>query len=152
MYTYTVYLIPGKKIGCTTDFKRRMSVQRFTNSEILWQEEGDYEFGWDAGDKEIELQLQYFGNRDNGNHYQESRINRVQTFEVCSKGGKKGGAIQGRNLVESGKWDEYRNKGQNVRLEIIQCPHCPIFGARFNLTRYHFDKCKHKDIKKATIK
>jgi hypothetical protein len=73
-YTYTVYHILGIKIGCTTNLETRISRQGFTEYEILWQQDGDFDFGWVAGDKEIELQLQYFGKRDNKVHYQSSRI------------------------------------------------------------------------------
>lgn len=75
MYTYYVYHIPGIKIGCTTDLNKRMKDQGFTNWEILWQEDGNYEFGWIAGNKEIELQKQY-GYKIDNNNYQISRNNR----------------------------------------------------------------------------
>lgn len=97
-YTYYIYHIPGEKIGCTTDLAKRMKDQGFTNWEILWQEEGDYEFGWIAGDKEIELQKQYDLPVDTSN-YQQSRINRPTwnddtrktfTSETARNGGKKG--------------------------------------------------------------
>ena len=76
-YTYYIYKIEGIKIGCTTDLEKRMSDQGFTEWEILWQEEGDYDFGWIAGDKELELQEQYRYPVDN-NNYQISRINRAK--------------------------------------------------------------------------
>ena len=75
-YTYYIYHIPGIKIGCTTDLAKRMKDQGFTNWEILWQEEGDYEFGWIAGEKEIELQKQY-GYKVDKSNYQISRQNRA---------------------------------------------------------------------------
>jgi group I intron endonuclease len=28
--------------------------------------------------------------------------------------------------------------------EIVQCPHCGLFGGGGNMRRYHFDKCKKK--------
>jgi hypothetical protein len=75
-YTYTVYHIEGIKVGCTTDFTKRMIDQEFSNWEILWQEEGDWDHGQIAGDIEIQYQLQIFGKRDNPLHFQVSRQNR----------------------------------------------------------------------------
>lgn len=93
MYTYTVYHIPGIKVGCTADFEKRMKDQGFTNWEILWQQEGDYEFGWVAGDKEIELQTEYGYKRDN-KHYQLSR--------ECRKiGGKIGGKSKSKVKIDA---------------------------------------------------
>ena len=101
-YKYTVYHIPGKKIGCTTDFVKRMKDQGFTSWEILWEQDGDYDFGWIAGNKEIELQKQY-GYPVDKSHYQisrrnrelaelskseEKKINNYSTKEASSRGGK----------------------------------------------------------------
>ena len=100
-YTYYIYHIPGEKIGCTTDLVKRMKNQGFTNWEILWQEEGDYEFGWIAGEKEIELQKQYGLPVDTIN-YQQSRMNRLIG---CSLGG----SIGGQKNVESGHLESVRD-------------------------------------------
>jgi len=54
-----------------------MKEQGFTEWEILWQEDGDWDFGWIAGDKEIELQKEY-GYEVDKSHYQISRINRAK--------------------------------------------------------------------------
>jgi len=63
-----------------------MKDQKFTNWEILWQEEGDYEFGWIAGDKEQELQKLY-GYKIDKNHYQKSReVRRQQGFKNAQNG------------------------------------------------------------------
>jgi DNA-binding XRE family transcriptional regulator len=98
IYTYYVYLIPGVKIGCTTDLEKRMNDQGFTEWEILWYADGNYEFGWIAGDKEKELQ-ELYGYRIDATHYQISRMNRfkldgsqrtyVLTREDKAKGWKK---------------------------------------------------------------
>ena len=52
---HIIYHIPGIKIGCTKNLKKRMKEQGFTNWEIL----EEHEDGWLAGDREIELQKEY---------------------------------------------------------------------------------------------
>jgi hypothetical protein len=74
-YTYTIYHIKGIKIGLTTDLNHRMEEQGFTEYEIIDQSEGDYDYGWIMGDKELELQKQY-GYRVDNSHYMISRNNR----------------------------------------------------------------------------
>lgn len=77
IYTYYVYYIPGLKIGCTTNIKKRMRYYGYPEYEILWQAEGDYEFGWIAGNKEIELQKEYGLPVDNV-HFQVLRQNQLK--------------------------------------------------------------------------
>jgi hypothetical protein len=108
-YTYYIYLIPGVKIGCTMDLEKRMNDQGFTEWDILWQQKGNYEFGWVAGDKEKELQ-ELYGLPIDKNHYMIARNARlkgtlkavetnrerghmqlISTFESRSRGGKKSG-------------------------------------------------------------
>lgn len=121
-YTYTVYHIPGIKIGCTTDLEKRISDQGFSNYEILWQEKGNYEHGWIAGDIEKQLQKEY-GLPIDKNHYQIAREARmagtlksvqtnlarghmelISTFESRSRGGKIAGKIAGKfNLTTKGR-------------------------------------------------
>ena len=55
MKTYTIYHINGDKIGVTTNIKRRMREQGFSNWEILEEHTDIYI----ASDREIELQKQY---------------------------------------------------------------------------------------------
>jgi hypothetical protein len=106
-YTYYIYHIPGVKIGCTTDLAKRMQDQGFTNWEILWQQDGDYEFGWIAGENEIELQKLYDYKVDTVN-YQISRQNRFKfdgsqrTHNLTFEDRSKGGSTSGKNNVESG--------------------------------------------------
>lgn len=83
-YTYYIYHIEGNKIGCTTDLEKRMRDQGFTEWEILWQEDGDYDHGWIAGDKELELQKQYSYRVDDC-HYQVSRENRRRATIAAHK-------------------------------------------------------------------
>lgn len=38
------------------------------------------------------------------------------------------------------------NKGKKHNLKTVKCPHCNKEGSGPNMTRYHFDNCKNKDI------
>jgi len=96
---YYIYHIPGKKIGCTNNIKRRMRQQGFTEWEIL----ETYEDGWVAGDREIELQKEY-GYPVDTTHYMISIQNRFKwndnarhifTLEERSEAGKIGGSKTG---------------------------------------------------------
>jgi len=133
-YNYVVYHIPGIKVGCTADFDKRMSVQGFSNWQILWQEEGDYEYGWVAGDKEIEFQLEIFGKRDNANHFQNARNNRPKfngterTYNLTKENKSKGGITSSTIYMQK----------ENT------CPHCNKTFKGFNYYKWHGEKCKHK--------
>ena len=133
-YNYVVYHIPGIKVGCTADFTKRMSDQGFSNWQILWQEEGDYEYGWVAGDKEIEFQLEIFGKRDNLNHFQNARNNRPKfdgtqrTYNLTKENKSKGGITSSKIYMQK----------ENT------CPHCNKTIKGFNYYKWHGENCKHK--------
>jgi hypothetical protein len=55
MKTYYIYHIPGIKIGCTTNPKKRISHQKYTEWEILETHTNIHT----AADREIELQKEY---------------------------------------------------------------------------------------------
>jgi hypothetical protein len=140
-YTYYIYHIPGIKIGCTTDLTKRMQDQGFTNWEILWQQEGDYEFGWIAGENEIELQKLYDYKVDTVN-YQVSRQNRSTwnnntrfslTKEDCIKGGKNG---LGRKVENT---ENYRNAALNRPTR-----QCEICGNQVKVNVYKQHVNSHK--------
>lgn len=145
-YTYYVYHIPGIKIGCTTEIKKRMKDQEFTNWEILWEEVGNYEFGWIAGDKEIELQKEYNYKVDKV-HYQISRENRPN-------GVSHNQAIKnGIRNKENGHWDSIKKKGQILGGKSIGkantlkrkiCEHCLEDLKFLTYARWHGNNCKHK--------
>ena len=91
---YYIYHIPERnKIGLTENLKVRMKKQKWTGPyEIL--EEHTCEFK--ASDREVELQIEYYGKRDSNALY-------WQTLKVLSAEGRaKGGSTQGRRNVESG--------------------------------------------------
>jgi len=144
-YTYTIYHILGVKIGCTVDFEKRMKDQSFTNWEILWQEEGDYEFGWIAGEKEQELQKQYGYKVDDVN-YQQSRENRFKNYNLGSNRRDSGHdahtIILNKDQVHQS--NAGRNGGKKTQSIEYTCCHCNKAFKGTNYFRWHGDKCKHK--------
>jgi hypothetical protein len=65
-YVYYAFTKNGKpKVGATSNPKRRLA--RYQSGKVLEA----YECPWKCGDREIELQLQYFGKRDSNFHYAE---------------------------------------------------------------------------------
>jgi hypothetical protein len=107
---YYIYEIPGVKIGCTENVKRRVKkVQGYTNYKILETHTDIME----ASKREIELQRKYGYKVDTVPYYKTLLI---QTTEGCRKGGKKNvesgqivalgkkyGKINGKKAVESGQ-------------------------------------------------
>jgi hypothetical protein len=118
---YSIYHIPGVKIGCSTQVTKRIKEQGYTNFEILEEYTDIYE----VSDREIELQKKYGYKVDRIPYWQSSqRLRKNATFKSASKGGKIGGAtnvksgqalrmqkigcilggkVRGRKLVESGE-------------------------------------------------
>jgi hypothetical protein len=81
---YSIYHIPGIKIGCSTQFEKRIKEQGYNNFEILEEHIDIYT----ASDREQELQKQY--------GYKVDRRPYWQTVGLCSKAGKIGGKIGGK--------------------------------------------------------
>ena len=135
---FYIYHIPNIKIGCTSDLEKRMADQGFTEYEIL-EVHSD---GWEAGDREIELQKQY-GYRVDRNHYMISVQNRV-------KAGKSGGRTRGNQMLAQGQHPNQKaaleanrdpQKAANARKR-IKCKHCGKEGLTGNINRWHNDNCK----------
>jgi len=84
---YYIYHIPGKKIGCSKQPKRRVKQQGFTEFDILEQHE-DIDI---ASKRELELQEEY-GYKKDYNTYSKS----VQGYSVekVSKAGKASAKIK----------------------------------------------------------
>jgi transposase len=94
---YYIYHIAGVKIGCTSDLQKRMSEQGFTEWEIL----ETHTDGWQAGDREIELQKEY--------GYRVDHIHYMNTIEAR----REAGILQGAKNVESGhiqRLSSYRSR------------------------------------------
>lgn len=161
MKTYYIYHVPGIKIGCTTNIKRRMSQQGFTNWEILEEHEDIYL----ASDRELELQTEYGYTIDHTPYYKTFRrvvnSNRGNTYTLGVKlsaetrekisearKGKKFSAEHCKKISESHKGKthsaETRKKMSETKRAKVTCTHCNKTGGISNMKRYHFDNCKHK--------
>lgn len=119
---FKVYHVPGKKIGCTEEWPQRAIDQGFNPDECEFLFTSDD--GWEAGDKELELQKEY-GYPVDTCHYMVSRENWLLaaveggrkgglaknpnkgTFEGRRKGGKKAGQL----AVESGQFKDFASAG-----------------------------------------
>ena len=107
--TYYIYEIPGVKIGCTDNVKRRVeTVQGYTNYTILEQHTDVME----ASRREIELQKKYGYPVDKAPYYKS-------VSNPTTEGSIKGGKLQGKKNKESGHlariWTfETRSKGGKI--------------------------------------
>ena len=163
---YTIYHIPGIKVGCT---KRnpaiRVKEQGFGEFEVL-EVHTDIDI---ASKREVELQLQMYGERDNRRLYKGTSTmvlyttTEVRKRQVESK--KKNGtllnAINAMNTAEAiNKMLETKEKRGTLRVNRITpevrqaalkalaankktCPYCNFTTTPGNYGRYHGEKCKH---------
>jgi hypothetical protein len=171
---YQIYHIPGIKIGCSKNAKKRVLSQGYSDFEIIEEHSSKIV----AGNRELELQKIYGYRLDNVNFgkvdYESNgfkggkkiielygkkhlsncgkiggtkskwsdkdayleHMNKITTYESCSKGGKKGG----KQAVLSGQLEKARINA-NVKVE---CPHCGKVGQKAGMSPWHFDKCKFK--------
>ena len=137
---YYIYHIEGKKIGCSTQPKRRVQMQGYSEWTIL-EEHSDI---YIASDREIELQKQY--------GYLIDTIPYWKAYEMRTKnsdlnGSIRGGQTQGRINDISGHLAKVRipsNGGKASSNIKKQCPHCNYIGKMPSIFRNHFDRCKSK--------
>jgi hypothetical protein len=146
---YYIYHIPGIKIGCSVNPKRRVKEQGYKSFEIL-EEHNDNDIEL-AAKREIELRNQYGYKEDNVKtdyvqHYQFGKIGRANMIPG------KGAETQIKNKI--GIWalsKEERSKiqknassyGGYAQSQIVYtCPHCGKVGKGNGMLGYHFDKCK----------
>ena len=133
MKTYTIYHIPGTKIGCTSDLVRRLRDQGFTDCEILEEHTDIYL----ASTRELELQAEFGLPIDKIPYWQAVQNRPVWNNNAPSivlnrpKAGKIGGTTTANRK-------DYMNKKSKT------CIHC---GKSYNLGnygKYGGDKCKLK--------
>jgi len=158
---YYIYHIPGIKIGCSTEPKRRVEKQGYTEFEIL---ESHFDIHI-ASDREIELQKQYGYKVDFTPYYQSYQWatsgnpsvepmlkgykqwaiqNPDKLKEIQSLGGKSQGKIQGKKNAESGLISALGKKNSEFNNRIRTCPHCNITTRGVGYERWHGDKCRKK--------
>ena len=107
---YYIYHIEGKKIGCTTNLKRRVREQGYTQYSIL-ETHDDIKI---ASDREIELQKQYGYRVDRATYFKSlnnlsaaGKLGGINGGKLGGtnggrKGGLKGGKTQGNINKENG--------------------------------------------------
>jgi hypothetical protein len=79
---YYIYHIPGVKIGCSQNIKKRISSQKFSHYEIIEEHVDVYI----ASDREIELQKQYGYPVDRIPYYESlKRITKAQDISLKTK-------------------------------------------------------------------
>jgi hypothetical protein len=162
---YYIYHIPGIKIGCTTNPKRRiLEVQKFTKYEIL-ETHSDINI---ASEREIQLQKQYGYKIDatpysqsykwatSGNPSVEPMLDAAKKWkeanpekhkEIARLGGLKQGKIQGKKNAESGMFSALGKKMSEYNNRIQTCIHCGKTTRGIGYIRWHGDKCKNKIVK-----
>lgn len=158
---YYIYHIPGVKIGCTTNVKRRVNKQGYSEYQIL-ETHTDIHI---ASQREIELQKQYGYKVDNtlysqsyewatsGNPPIQPMLNGFKNWfknnkEIHCKnaklGGLKQGPITGKKNAESGHISALGKKNSEFNNRIRTCPHCNIVTRGVGYERWHGDKCRKK--------
>lgn len=158
---YYIYHISGVKIGCSTQPKKRVEKQGYSNFEIL-ETHTDIDV---ASQREIELQKQYGYKMDNTLYSQSYEWATKAGFNPRSKGGKSSGIMQrdngslkkfqsaggkvqglitGKKNAENGHISALGKKNSEFNNRIRICPHCSIVTRGIGYVRWHGDKCKHK--------
>ena len=138
---YTIYHIPGVKIGCTAWLDKRISNQGFTDYEVLEVHTDIYV----ASEREIELQKEYGYTVDTSLYWQT-----VQNSGLNLEARKKGGQVVGftkEQMSKGGKALKGRPKPSYIGLNLQKkktCPHCNKTTNAGNYTRWHGDACKQK--------
>ena len=145
---YSIYHIPGIKIGCSDTPKARIRKQGYTEYTILETHDDIYV----ASAREFELQKQYGYKVDNTPYWKTIKM---PTKESRSKGGKISGKINGKiasakcKLLGLGIFNpENSGKGGKISGKIVQsiihiCQHCNTEMKGSNYFRWHGDNCKH---------
>lgn len=141
---YFIYHIPGIKIGCSNNPKRRVKAQGYSEYIIL----EEWEDSIVASKREIELQEQY--------GYKVDKGSRIYSIPLYSNMGKKGGSkntekqqvarIENRKkskvFFDSNIQTELGKRGHTAQNIELVCPHCNKIGVGRVMYRHHFNRCK----------
>jgi len=161
---FYIYHIPGVKVGCSTNPKKRTKDQGFNSYEILECHE-DIKI---ASEREIYFQEKFGYGRDNNSDYENSYKARIEAGKIGGKANKESGWItqlgftQGKLNKENGtllKAARLGGKvtGSNLSKEYlanlgkiggnkkVTCPHCNKEGLARPMHRWHFNNCKYKN-------
>ena len=154
---YYIYYIPGIKIGCTQNLKRRMKEHKNPDYIVL-ETHTDIQI---ASERERSLQKEYGLKVDNISFIQSLN---VPTKEGCIKGGITQGNINKKNGHSKKQFqlnagvggktahlkhpklysDWGKELGKMVSKIQVECPYCNKIGQRAIMYRWHFNNCKLK--------
>lgn len=94
----------------------------------------------EALDLQEQLQVSY-GIITDREKYRSNASNNIN-YEAASRGGKMAAITSKDVQVQNGKRSSnLPNHPNKLR---VKCPHCPTEGGKMSMSRWHFDKCKHK--------
>ena len=133
---YTIYYIPGIKIGCTKrDVQKRVTEQGYIHYKVLEVHKDFYL----ASQRERELQKEYGLPLDDCMFHERD----------YSKIGRKGGKTRHSNMIKTGEWKQLQYKGNLISnqiqiLKIQTCPYCNKTIKGLNYKRWHGKNCKSK--------
>jgi hypothetical protein len=117
MNTYYIYHIPGVKIGCSQNIKKRINHQKFSHYEIL-EEHSDVYL---ASKREQELQKQYGYRVDNIPYYQSLKmITKAQEISLKTKNEwlpKVDWKAREEKIDQKAKWDKVKLSENYIKMD-----------------------------------
>jgi hypothetical protein len=162
---YYIYHIPGIKIGCSKNPKRRVKAQGYTEFIIL-ETHTDIQI---ASEREISLQKEYGFKIDNTPYKQTIK---APTLDGMKKGGQNGvlkkwmeenpeqfknnqqiaaklgglkqGSIQGNINKENGHMSQLGKQMTIYNNRLQTCPYCGKESKGIGYSRWHGENCKFK--------
>ena len=158
-YTFTVYHIPGVKVGCDHDINRIDNRPRQLGHEeweVLHQTKDIFE----ASDLEIK-ELRKRGFKVDGNYWntyvssiitnrrrwKQGRQKMIDSFvkagEIASREWRKNNPKRVKEIVSKAAKATAKSINRSVR-QMRSCPHCGKITNALNSKRWHFDKCRFK--------
>ena len=123
MKTYTIYHVPGIKIGCSVEPDARIVKQGFNSYEVLEEHTDIYE----ASQRELELQKEYGYTVDKIPYY-KSVSNRRKGFKDPSAAGKLG--------YVAANLSQYHKANGLLLQRKYKCPHCEMETTKANMGRH----------------
>lgn len=139
---YYIYHVPGEKIGCSTNPRRRVKAKGYSNYEILEEHEDIYV----ASDREIELQEEYGYGRDNPLPYYKS-VNAGAQGASSERARQMGNSNTHEELVERaslGGLAGGKKGGTKTGSIRATCRYCGMESNISNVTRHERNTCKKK--------
>jgi len=159
---YTIYHIPGIKIGCTKDLKTRSRANRKKygkdiNIETLFEYEENLisvnEIGnieWEFADHYGYKREAHYSNLVNGinlgnKHSDEQKAKWTEDRKGNTYGFQKGATSIFKDKEHTQESNIQNRNTQNERFPTRTCPYCNKTGKGTAMNRWHGDNCKMKD-------